>query len=202
MRILTKIKDRIIGKRKPKWAALCTHIYTDKIGRKYYAYNDELDMPILRKGEIEKHLLELRYGSDFEDVLIAMKKALSLSDKKGNIKPDLVMIGYLIQELLSRKEFLVIPEIMFRIVITILIREDETPYTIDAEISDEKMDIFKREMQDGGLADFFHSTGLLKYVGLSHISTIDLRGLMKGSQQLLKKVNQIVFSFNSTLQDG
>lgn len=198
MRLLTKL----FPKRKPEWAALCSVAFTDKKGRRYYKYNDELDMNILRKGEIEKYQLELRYGSDMEDVCEAMKVAVGSSDKKGNMTPDVGMIGYLTQELLDRKEMLLLPDILFKILATTLIREDESPSVIDEEILEEKLITFKEEIQSGGLFPFFQSGVLLRLTDLSNISIIDFKRLMTESQQRIQNLNRVVFSFESRLQPG
>lgn len=193
------LKGLKILTKKPTWASLCNLAYTDKEKRRYFIYNDEMDMCIIRKGEIEKYLMELQYGSNYEDVLKAMKEALSM-DKKGQMQPDIMMLGYLIQELISRKEFLLLPEIMFKIMATMLIREDENPYIIDQEIMEEKLKTFESELQHGGLASFFHSDPMLSYLNLSGISMIDLKGLMNESRQKIENLNLELSSFRNELQ--
>lgn len=184
--------------KKPDWATLCSLAYTDSDKRRYYVYNDEMDMSVLRKGEIEKYLMELQYGSDYSDVVKGMKDSL-ITHKKGKIQPDMTMLGYFIEELAERKQLLLLPDIMFRIMATMLIREDENPYLVDAEILDEKTATFQNEIQHGGLATFFHSAGILKLLGLSGISILDLQRLMKESKQRIQnRQSQLSFLRNES----
>lgn len=180
MNLLRVFKRKIS---KPKWAALCHLAYTDRAGFRYYAYTDELKMPIFRRGEIEKCMMELQYGSDYSEVLDALKVTINSHDKSGNMAPDIAKAGYLVQELIDRKDLLLIPEILFKICANTLIREDENPELVDQELLDHKVTTFKSELQRGGLAAFFHKGELLKSIGLSGISTTDLIRLMNASEQ-------------------
>jgi hypothetical protein len=181
----------IFSKPKPKWASLCSLVYTDKSGRKYYKYNDPLDMCVKRKGEIDKCLMELKYGSNYSDVLFALKTAINQPDKAGNIKPDLVNVGYLVNELADRSDILLVPEILFKLCSNMLIRADENPYIVDVEILNEKVETFTKEIQRGGLHDFFQVTGLLKLIGLSGISKIGLMQYMTASEMKEQENNRI-----------
>jgi len=181
----------IFSKPKPKWASLCSLVYTDKSGRKYYKYNDPLDMCVKRKGEIDKYLMELKYGSNYSDVLSALRTAINQPDKAGNIKPDLVNVGYLVNELADRSDILIIPEILFKLCANMLIRSDENPYIVDVEILNEKIETFTKEIQRGGLHDFFQVTGLLKLIGLSGISKIGLMQYMTASEMKEQENNRI-----------
>jgi hypothetical protein len=185
-------------KQKPSWASLCTCVYTDKAGRRYYQYNDELDMSVLRKGEIDKCVMEHAYGSDYRDVFQGIKSALGESDRKGNMRPNIQDISYLAQEILDRDKHLIIPEILMKICAHTLIREDEDPYQVDDEILKQKLTTFKTEIQRGGLHDFFHSTGLLKLLGLSSMSMTTFRSNMIASEMMQEESRKIRASILSS----
>lgn len=172
--------------KKPDWAATCSLAYTDKKGRRYYQYNDMLNMCVHRKGEIDKNLMELRFGNT-DDVLTALRLTLS-AHQKGVIKPDLVTMGYLVNELTDRSQMLIASEILFKLCANTLIRDDENPYIVDEEILIEKIETFKAEIKRGGLHSFFHSTGLLKLIGLSDISMVGLIQCMDQADQA--KINR------------
>lgn len=183
--------SKLFPKTKPKWAALCSLKHTDKNGLRYYQYIDELDMPLMRKGEIDKCNMELRFGSDYEDVFDALKDALCASDRKGNMQPDLQTASYLTQELIDRRELLVLPDIMMEIASHALIREDENPAIVDREILQEKIEVFKKEIQGGGLHGFFQSSGLLSLIGLSNITILEFSKLIDNSQERLSQFQKI-----------
>lgn len=176
---------------KPSWASLCTAVYTDKAGRKYYKYNDELDMCISRKGEIDKCFMELSYGKDYLDIFHGIKKMVGESDKRGNMAPDIAGIGYLAEEVIMRDQLLVIPDILMRVCANTLIREDENPYIVDEEILEQKLITFKTEVQRGGLHGFFQVTGLLKSLNLSSMSITAFNNLMTVSEMTTEKQAKI-----------
>lgn len=176
--------------KKPSWASLCVKAYQDTQGRVYYKYNDELDMCVIRKGEIDKCLMELKYGSDYLDIMNGIIKSANQFDRHGRATPDLIGISYLAQEMIDRDSMLLIPDIMMRICANALVREDENPHIVDQEILVEKINTFKSEIGHGGLHDFFHAGGLLKLVGLSNISATALTRLMTDSKTQLQKTKQ------------
>lgn len=189
--ILTKDK-------KPDWASTCTAVYTDRKGRKYYRYNDEMDMCVYRKGEIDKCLLELQYGSDYRDVMQGIVKLMSQSDKRGNVTPNISGTAYLAQEIIDRDQWLILPDILMRTCANTLIREDENPYIVDQEILTEKVDTFTAEIQRGGLHAFFHETGLLRLIGLSDTSTSKFKSVMISSEIRHQKHREIAKSILSS----
>lgn len=176
-------------KKKPEWAASCTQVYKDKQGLRYYKYNDELDMSVIRKGRIDQSLIELKYGSDFNDVLTAMKASVNQFDKKGKPDPNLSNVGYYIQELIDRDEILILPGILMTICANMLIREDENPSIVDEEILKQKVSTFTNEIQRGGLHGFFQRSGLLKLIGLSNISIVAFNRLMIDSEERHQKAS-------------
>lgn len=182
----------IFSKKKPVWASLCSMVYADKKGNRYYKHNDQLDMSVIRKGEIDKCLLELRFGANYHDVFSALKDSLNEHDKRGNMKPDLSKVGYLVNELADREEMLIVPDILFKICANTLIREDESPFVVDHEILGEKVDVFKKEIQRGGLHGFFHSLDLLKLIGLSTTSPVELMQYMIDSETKLHNQKRMI----------
>lgn len=184
-----RLYRRIIPRSKPAWATLCKLAYEDSNGMRYYQYQDELDMSLFRRGEIEKAKMELRYGTDYTDVVNGIKGAINRPNRKsGRMEPDIATAGYLVQELIDRKDLLIIPEILFKICATTLIREDENPYLVDQEILEQKIAVFKHEIQRGGLHAFFQESGLLNLINLPNISRAELTRLMIDSEQRLKQV--------------
>lgn len=186
--------------KKPEWAARCSLAYKDKKGNRYYQYNDMLDMCVHRKGEIDKCLMELRFGNK-EDVLDALKLTLS-AHKKGVIKPDLVTMGYLVNEITDRENMLIIPDILFKLCANTLIRHDENPYIVDEEILIEKISTFKAEIKRGGLHGFFQSVGLLRLIGLSNISTTDFQQSMNKADQARDQQKNLLHTLDKQLRNG
>ncbi len=135
-------------------------IFLDSNGKKYFRYKDDFDIPILRKGKLEQLIKELGYGISKDELtmfLDAMEKALD----KG--QADVAKIGFIITEMRDRKDILIHPDILFEMVTTLYIREDENPAVIDEEIHAEKYEQLKKDSQ-GGLYDFFYTAGLTTYI--------------------------------------
>lgn len=148
-------------------------------------------MCVLRKGEIDKCLMELSYGRDYLDIFKGIKNMLGETDKRGNIKPNISGVGWLVDEVMQRDKYLIIPDVLMKICANTMIREDENPHIVDAEILDEKVATFKAEIQRGGLHDFFYSSGTLKLLGLSNISTTEFNSLMIASELMQEKHERI-----------
>ena len=145
---------------KPPSFDLLETIFVDSNGKQYYRYKDDFDIPVLRKGKLEQLIKELGYGISKDEMTLfldAMEKALN----KG--QADVSKIGFLVTQMRERKDILIHPEILFEMVTTLYIREDENPALIDEEIHKEKFEQLKKDSQ-GGLYDFFYTAGLSTYI--------------------------------------
>lgn len=178
---------------KPQWAAKCDMVHVDNSGKAYYKFTDELDMPILRKNELDKNLMELRYGSDLDDVLASMTGALNESHG-GKIKPNTTQIGFFCKELRDRKKYLIEGETLFKICANTLIRDDESPYLVDQTLLKEKCETFKNEINENGLYLFFCKVDLRKYLNLSSISIPQFAQMMRSSNARMKAVRHTIDS--------
>ena len=137
------------------------YIFIDSNGFRYYKFTKDDDIPILRKGRLEQYLKELQLGlssDNLESILSYMEKALD-----GGNKPSIAKIGHAIEEIRNRRQILLHPEIMFNMVASLYIREDENPARVDEEIHEDKVNQFKKDSA-GGLYDFFYSAGLNAYI--------------------------------------
>lgn len=135
--------------------------FIDSDGKKYYRFINDEEIPILRKGKLELHLKELQMGLS-SDNLSTILEYMEMALGKG-MKPDLPRIGHAIIEMRNRKELLLHPDILFDLVSTLYIREDENPAKIDLDIHSQKTGQFKKDSA-GGLYDFFYSAGLSTYI--------------------------------------
>lgn len=146
-------------------------VFIDSDGRKYYMYDDDMEIPVTRRGESVKYLQELEaclsreeLGMFTDGMIVALER-----EEKGRFKPDFAMIGFLIKEIQLRKEGLFHPEIMFNLISTLYIREDENPSVIDPQIHKQKVEQFKLDSQ-GGLYDFFYSAAFKAYLPFTEMS--------------------------------
>lgn len=150
--------------KKPGFEKL-SFIFRDSDGKDYFKYTNDFEIPILRKGELERALLEIESGlsaSELGRILKAMKDALS-ETKGDRFVPNIAKIGFLIEEMENRKEMLVHPELLFEVAAILYIREDEDPAIVDRQILSEKIVQLKKDSRDG-LYDFFYSRGLSTYI--------------------------------------
>lgn len=142
-----------------------TQVFIDSKGKRYYRYPNDMDIPILRKGALEKCLMEIESGLSSRElamILDAMKKALNF--RKGDrMIPDLSKVGFLIEEINNRKDMLIHPELLFKAVSILYIREDENPAKVDEEITRQKESQLREDSKEG-LYDFFYTSGLSAYI--------------------------------------
>lgn len=131
--------------------------FVDSEGRRYYSPEKELDLPHQRTKEIQRRLMRIKFGlndDDLELFIKAMKAALN-----NGKKPDVAMVGHLVNELEARSNIWMHPDMMFDMVAFKYIREDEDPAIIDKNIHSQKIEQFHKDSREG-LYDFFYSTKL------------------------------------------
>lgn len=166
--------------------------FVDSNGKRYYKCRNPLDEPIVRKGRFEQSFLELEAAvsrKELDKILEAMEQALNRKDKKNGMSPDLGMIGHLINELKLRKDTLLHPDIMFEMVACMYIREDEHPGKFDEEIHAQKIEQFKKDSQ-GGLYDFFYSSGLTAYMPYLEKYKGDLPEILEQGRMRIKAMGE------------
>lgn len=151
-------------------------------------------MPLPRKLEIERLILELQAGiskNELQLFLEAMKDALSQTDKKGNFRPDIARIGFLVNEMKDRETMLIHPDTIMELLCAVSIREDENPGVWDEEIHRQKLKQLKKDCGDGGgLHDFFQQsslTELMPYLDTSREKFSEYMRLGKVKVEALQK---------------
>lgn len=131
--------------------------FVDSEGRKYFSPDKDLDLPHVRTQEIQRRLMGVKFGLDdsyVEDFITAVKAALN-----NGKRPDVAVIGHLINELEARSKIWLHPDVMFDMVAFKYIREDEDPAIIDKNIHADKVDQFRKDSKEG-LYDFFYKARL------------------------------------------
>ena len=170
-----------------------TMAFTDSDGRRYYRYNDDMDMPIKRWAKLKVFLAELTNCIDAKEltrIVDAMDKALN-ADKR-----DLAMIGFLIKEIRNRQEMLVHEEILFKIVTALYIREDEKTDKWDEDIFEQKMNQFRKDSREG-LYDFFYKAGISKYVPYWEKCKGNVETLLEMSNLKVMALKRILGAYSS-----
>lgn len=131
--------------------------FVDSEGRRYFSPDKDLDLPHVRTQEIQRRLMGVKFGLDdsyVEDFITAVKAALN-----NGKRPDVAVIGHLINELEARSKIWLHPDVMFDMVAFKYIREDEDPAVIDKNIHIQKVEQFRKDSM-GGLYDFFYKARL------------------------------------------
>lgn len=155
------------------------HVFTDSKGKRYFAYENDFDIPHLRVREIEICLMRISAGlsgSEIKLFIEAMKKALN-----GGKKPDNAMIGHLVMEMERREEMIMHPDLMLDLVAYKYVREDENPIKVNGSIHQEKVDQFRKDSMEG-LKDFFLGAGLGEYMPYLKKSDLDWKEFWNGSK--------------------
>lgn len=136
--------------------------FIDSNGLPYFKFTNDMDIPVLRKGQLnrlEQELYSCISDEELKGFIQVMEDGLNETDKQGHMKPNIGIIGKMITEIKNRKQLLLHPDLMFGIVAACYIREDENPAEFDLEIQEQKVAQFKKDSV-GGLYDFFYSSGI------------------------------------------
>lgn len=151
---------------KPVDKTMLAWSFIDSEGNRYYRWVDDFDIPIIRKGHIQKCLSELECGISQENLLLVidtMEKAIQERDNRGRMAPNISMVGHLIVELRNRQKYLFPGDILFDLAAALYVREDENPADMDMDLHRWKAGQFKKDSK-AGLKDFFYNAGLKKYL--------------------------------------
>lgn len=135
--------------------------FVDSNGMQYFKYKEDFDTPLERVRQFERILNELKAGISDENLktfLDEMEKCLN-----GGKKTEIAKIGFLVTEMKNRRDLVLHPDLMFDLVATLYIREDEEPAEINKTIHSQKIEQFKKDSREG-LYDFFYRAGLSKYI--------------------------------------
>jgi hypothetical protein len=174
-------------------------MFQDSNGKIYYRYLNDLDLPITRKGELERVIKEVEMGlssSELDMLLTAMEEAIN-----GGNKPNIAQIGHLIIEIRNRKKMLIHPELLFEAVALMYIREDEDPAEVDKEITKAKISQFKKDSKEG-LRDFFYTSGLTTYIPFLEKSEEEWMEYWEIGVAKMKALQTQVLSFGSKVSSN
>jgi len=172
--------------------------FVDSNGLKYFKYRDDMETPLVRLQKVQDFLFQLeRKLSDKE--LSKLTEAMKFQMDRALMNSSHIdkMVGYLaktraiIDDIALREEYILHPELMFDIVATLYIREDENPAEWSQQLHNEKVDQFKKDSAEG-LYDFFYNAGLNRYLpGLTSLKD-DFQQLFNYQKDKIQARNQAI----------
>ena len=144
--------------------------FIDSAGKQYYRFPKQMAMPLERMGKLKEfytHFSAGISGEEMDKLLASMDKILS----EGIGKPETASrIGALIHILKERRQFVFHTELLYNILATQAIREDERPDVFSNEIQIEKVAQFKEEVKQSNSYFFFQQTQLTTPIDLLRFS--------------------------------
>lgn len=170
--------------------------FLDSEGNQYDKFTNDMDIPVLRKGQLsrmEQELYSCISDEELKDFMQVMEDALNNTDKAGHMKPNIGLIGKMITEIKQRKQLLLHPDLMFNIVACMYIRRDENPAEFDLEIQEQKVAQLKKD-STGGLYDFFYSSGIKELLPFLTITEKKLDEYLEVAQSEIKIQNKWIKS--------
>lgn len=194
------IYENQIGK---EYKPQLTYVFSDLGGYKYYKFNNELELPLTRKGKLDMMMTELDAALSHKELSMicdGIEKSLQniVNDVKQRVRVDeLSKIGFFVREIRDRKQSILHPEIFINILSCVYIREDENPAAWDDRIFQEKVKAIKEEMESEPLRPFFQSQPWKEYMPFINISPDKLKDFMQEQQSritALKKMYQSITS--------
>lgn len=175
-------------------------IFTED-GLDYLRFPKEVNMPLerfaLSMGLLERLSSGLS-GSEMESILTEMEKALGAG--LSNPKNAAVVANY-INIIRERQNTVIHKDLLLNIAATWVIREDEDPYIINADIHKEKLNVFEK-MCNGGAHDFFTRLGIEPLTPLMSMSPDDFQKLWEYNTMAQKKLIIQLEHLSSHLDTG
>lgn len=172
--------------------------FMDSVGNNYYKYIDDMDMPIERKAQLERYLIELdaklsrREVKMFVDAMKAKIEEIINSPQKGKIT-GLASLALMVEEIERREEMILHPELLMDIASVTYIRHDELPQTFDEDIHRQKVTQFNLDAK-GGLYDFFYQGGLSAYMPTFKELQKDFPKYIKEAETMMRQTDKFLIS--------
>jgi hypothetical protein len=191
---------------KPKGFEGLSEKFFDSEGRKYYSYDNDLDIPIPRLAVLQKTLMELKRAmteDELEKFITYIEAALdeALKPKKGSVGV-LARIGHITGEMRLRHEELIHEELLIKLAAVVYIREDENPGTCDEDILNQKVRQFIKDTASGGLYGFFMQDGLKRYLPFVDMSIDEWENYLTSSQSRMKAQADLMNQYISAQQSS
>lgn len=166
--------------------------FLDSKGRRHFYYEDEFQMPVLRRRQLEIKVQELDSGVSL-DTLGLWLDNIDEELKKNDKGEALVNIGRLTGLLRTRLELDCDVELLMKMACIIYVREDQNPHVWDEDLEREK---FNQLMEDRSevLWDFFISTGLSVFLP-------SFRGIREGFKEYSTRLQAEITKFHKVLQE-
>ena len=193
---------------KPKQPHFEAHIasdleyrFKDDKGRSYYEVGKVMKFPLERhshRAQISQWMSSGLTSQELDKLLDAAEAQLEalVAGKKGS----LAKAGAALHEIRTRKELVIHPDLMMQYIAVHLIREDESPYTVDLSIMDDKIASFRKMIAGGRLLDFFPLDCLTALNAHTNLSREEFQESWNESQMELKMLNQKIQYLKSNLK--
>lgn len=152
-------------------------------GVKYYAFQNDVDMPTGRYMFIQNFLQEvnLRMNLDtLKEYVQAIRK--NIDGSKGHV--DIVKVAVLIDQLESRVELAFEPDTVYRLASCIFFDETELLTTYNIKHNEQKIAAWKSE----GTLDFFYRKPFEELTGLKGISQDVIRNYLEAVPKFAEKL--------------
>lgn len=158
-------------KKTPKDFDNMEHCFTDSNGVNYYTWADKGQIAGLRSAQAESLVVQIMASISHEEWGRFVKDMQKSFNRQADdkLKPDLARIAVLIGEMDQRTELHIHPGLMYELISTLYVREDENPLCIDDAILDQKVKQFIKDSKSG-IYDFFFNKYIqnyLKYINMS-----------------------------------
>jgi hypothetical protein len=181
-------------------------VFVDAQGRKYFRFVDDLDIPVIRKGQIQMFLTELSRGLDAGETTMFLdnmekqiEAALSQPKNIPQVSKYLASLMHLVGEIKLRKDNILHPTLLMDMAAVIYIREDENPFEFDRTIHNEKVATFTKDVSERiGLYNFFVQAKLTAYIPYLKELEQDFKGLYNYLKTKVETENLAIEQFYGT----
>lgn len=165
--------------------------FFDLDGNAYYEYPSTIYLPMARLAKLQEYVMWISAGisgDELDGMLKKADKALSDGLKAGK---GASIIGFIIQELMDRKNMVIHEELFYNFIAVQLIRHDESPTQFNNEIQMQKVESFKK-MNKKDDSFFLNIQEYLKVLNLSNITKDDLDKLLAEAIQRTRAMKKIL----------
>lgn len=177
--------------------------FTTSDGKMHYTYKQMKDAHLTRDQKISEYMLMLSKqinsdeSAEMDDVML---DALNNTDKHGNMRPRLDVLGVILNERIERRDKIVNYNIIYGLIACLNLNQTEIDNggVFDEQIHKSKIEQFKKDNESEPLHGFFLRSGISTYLPFIKTLTkeynrsteIILNNILKESQAYIESYSQ------------
>lgn len=178
-----------------------TYAFTDDDGNKYYGFPSSVAFPLERHAKRSDIIMWMSAGltSDELHKLLDVAEA-AFEEFASGTKGSLAIAGAALKQIRMRADLVIHHSLLYQWIAVHYVRKDESLFTINNAVMDEKIASFEKMVAGGRLLDFFHLPELMNICNTIGMSSSEYQQSWNDSETELITLNRKLKYLTSELK--